>query len=68
MLAIIASTLIVQVQGKVSHLLPISLRLKVGASLANQHRKAMAVLWVGATAITLFVEVAERHTQAVKQS
>lgn len=68
MLTIVASTLVVQVQGKVSHLLPVSLRFKVCAGFTNHHREAMAVAWVGATAIALFVQVAKRHTQAAKQS
>lgn len=68
MLAIIGSTLVVQIQSKVSHLLLVSLRLKVCAGLPNHHREAMTVAWVGATAVALFVEVAKRQTQAVEQS
>ena len=67
MLAIIGSTLVVQVQGKVSHLLPVSLRLKVGASLPNHHREAVAVAWVGAAAIALLVEVAKGQAKALEQ-
>lgn len=67
MLAIVGGTLVVQVQGKVSHLLPVSLRLEVGASLPNHHREAVAVAGVGATAVALLVEVAEGQAQTLEQ-
>ena len=67
-LAIIASTLVVEIQRKVSHLLLISQKRKGGASLSNDHWKLMAVVGVGAAAVTLLVEVAKRQAEPVKQA
>jgi len=67
-LAIIASPLVVQVQGKVCHLLLISLKGKGGASLPNDHRELVAIFGVGAAAVALLVEVPKGQTQPVEQA
>lgn len=68
MLPIVARPLIVQVQGKVSHLLLVLAQGKVGASLANDHREPVAVAWPGTAAVALLVQVAKGLAQAVEQT
>ena len=58
-LAVISSTLVVQVQGKVCHLLLVGLQGKVGASLSNDNRESVAIAWVGTAAVALLVQVSK---------
>ena len=67
MLPVIASTLVVEVQGKVSHLLLVLLQGKGGAGLPNDHGEPVAVAGVGAAAVALLVQVAKGLAQAVEQ-
>lgn len=68
MLAVISSTLVVQVQGKVCHLLLVSQKGQGGASLPNDHWELVAVVGVGPAAVALLVEVAKGQAQAVEKA
>ena len=68
MLAVISSALVVQVQGKVCHLLLVSQKCQGGASLPNDHRELVAVIGIGPAAVALLVEVAKGQAQAIKQA
>lgn len=68
MLPIIGLALIVQVQGKVRHLVAVCLQVEVGARLANDDREAVALVAVGAAAVALLVEVAKGLAQPREQA
>lgn len=68
MLPIIALPLIVQIQGKVRHLVPVCLRVEIGACLTNDNREAVAVVAVGAAAVALLVQVAKGLAQPGKEA
>ena len=68
MLTIISSTLVVDVQSKVFHLLPISLNGKGSASLPKNNWEPVAVLGIGSAAVALLVQVAKRHAQPLEQA